>query len=263
MAVTEGREIERERAVQGAAWDSVHLGYFSDPETAVPLVEAVLETASRTRPDLIADIGGGTGFILGELARRGIDPGVKLLNLDLSPAQLAAGRHPRVRGVKGAVGDLRREQLLPGAGSILFIKRSVLHYLGPKGLVLALRHIRSQMEPGEYFIHQTACFDDDRAAACLNAVYAGLGTEKRYPPAATLAGFLVKTGFSVFSQRPCPALTLTSGDLGRRYNLDRATMAAIGRRVGERFGNLEGVFREGPEGFTARLHYRVFITRAD
>jgi hypothetical protein len=121
MAVAEGREIERERTVQGAAWDSVHLGYFSDPETAAPLAEAVLETASRTRPDLIADIGGGTDFILGELIRRRVVSGVKLLNLDLSSAQLSAGRHPRVRGVKGTAGGFRREQLLPGAGSILFI----------------------------------------------------------------------------------------------------------------------------------------------
>lgn len=63
MAVTEGRGIEREQVVQGAAGDSVHLGYFSDPETASVLVEAVLETASRSRPNLIADFGGGTGFI--------------------------------------------------------------------------------------------------------------------------------------------------------------------------------------------------------
>ena len=263
MAATEGRAIERERAVQGAAWDSVHLGYFSDPRAAAVLIGAVRETAARARPDLILDLGGGTGFILGELARRGIDRGVKLLNLDLSPAQLAVGRHPRIRTAEGDAAGFRREDLSAGAGSILFIMRSVLHYLGPEGMVPALRHIRCQMRPGEYFVHQTACFDDPRAAACLNAVYAGLGTGKRYPATAALARILAQTGFAVLDRRAAPALTLTADDLGRRYGLSREAMAALGRRVRERFGDLDGIFQGEPAGFTARLHYRVFVTRAD
>lgn len=262
MAATGGREIERERVVQGAAWDTAHLGYFADPETADALVGAVLETAARARPSLIVDLGGGTGFVLGELARRGIDPGVRLVNLDLSLVQLAAGGRARIRTVAGDAAAFRREQFTAGAESILWTMRSVLHYLGPKGLIPALRHIRSQMRPGEYFVHQTACFEDARAAACLNAVYAGLGTEKRYTAAAALAGALAETGFAVLSRRAAPSLTLTSEDLGRRYGLDREAMAEIGQRVAERFGEPEGVFRREGNGFTAWLHYRIFVTRA-
>jgi hypothetical protein len=118
------------------------------------------------------------------------------------------------------------------------------------------------MKPGEYFIHQTACFDDGRAAACLNAVYAGLGTEKRYPPAAVLAGHLVESGFAVLSRTPGPALRLTANDLGRRSGRSREEMEEIGREVRGRFGNLDGVFQGGPPEFTAYLHYRVFVTRA-
>lgn len=249
--------------MQGAAWDSVHLGYFSDPESADVLVETVLETVDRVRPVLIADLGGGTGFILGELARRGLDPRVGLLNLDLSPAQLAAGGRSGIRRLEEATESFQREQLLPGPGTILFIMRSVLHYLGRRGLVPGLRHIRSQMERGEYFIHQTACFDDRRGAACLNAIYAGLRTKKRYPPTAELTKSLLEAGFTVLDQKTCPALELTGEELGRRYGWGRAAIKDLGHRVAERFGRMEGIFRYGPEDFTAWLHYQVFVTRAD
>lgn len=263
MAVDGVREVERERIVQGAAWDAVHCGYFSDPEAAAGLVGAVLRRASKCRPETIADIGGGTGFILSELARKGLDPGIKLVNLDISPIQLAAARQPLVKRVQGTVEDFRREQIAAGKGPILFVMRSVLHYLGPEGVLPALQNIRAQMKPGEYFIHQTACFEDGLAAECLNFVYAGMGTKKRYPTDEDLRGLLEETGFAVCEARPGPALTLTSAELGRRYGLSPARMARVGREVGEGFGQRPGVFRTGQDGWTAWLHYRIFSTRAD
>ena len=255
-------EIERERAVQGRAWDEVHLGYFSDPGAADVLVESILRRAKEIRPEAVADLGGGTGFILAELARRGLEPGIGLVNLDVSPAQLAAVRNRRIRRVRGSVAGFRREEILDSGGAILFVMRSVLHYLGPEGVPAALGHIRDQARMGEYFIHQTACFDRVRDAACLNAVYAGMGTAKRYPATRELTGQLEAAGFTVIESRPAPPLILASKELGRRYGLSREEMEEVGRRVRESFGEIPGVFRSGRDGFTAYLNYRVFVTRA-
>ncbi len=254
--------IEREKSVQGRAWDSVHSGYFSDPETAAVLVEAVVSQAANSRPQTIVDLGGGTGFILSELARKGLDPGVNLVNLDISPAQLDAVRCPGVRRVEGAIGNFRREDLAAGTGAILFVMRSVLHYPGPEGLGTVLRHIRSQMRRGEYFIHQTACFDDEPAAGCLNAIYAALKTGKRYPATAALLGRLEEAGFAVAGQLTAPALALTAAALGERYGMSSAGLEEIGRKVSEKYGGRPGVFTTGESGWTAYLHYRVFVTRA-
>ncbi|MDP8237438.1 MAG: methyltransferase [Candidatus Erginobacter occultus] len=256
-------EIEREKSVQGRAWDSVHFGYFSDPETAAVLVDTVVRQSAKSRPQTIVDLGGGTGFILSELARKGLDPGINLVNLDLSPAQLAAVRLPGVRRVEGAIGNFRREDLAAGTGAILFVMRSVLHYPGPEGLGPALRHIRSQMRRGEYFIHQTACFDNKPAAECLNAIYAALKTGKRYPATATLLGRMEEAGFAVDGQLTAPALALTAAALGERYDRSPAGMEKIGRKVIEKYGGRPGVFKTGESGWTAYLHYRVFLTRAD
>ncbi len=262
MTVEGAGEFERERSVQGRAWDSVHLGYFSDPEAADVLADAVLRRAEESRPEAVADIGGGTGFILAELARRGLDPGVDLVNLDISPAQLAAGRHRKIRRVRGSVTGFRRTEILEGGGEILFVMRSVLHYLGPEGMPDALRHIRGQMKKGEYFIHQTACFDEGRDAGCLNAIYAGMGSAKRYPATGDLTSQLEAAGFWVVESRPAPPLVLTPGALGKRYGLSRDAMEEIGRGVRETFGIIPGVFEYGRNGFTAYLRYRVFVTRA-
>lgn len=262
MAGDEPREVERERTVQGAAWDGVHLGYFSDPAIAASLVEAVLEKAAECRPAAIVDIGGGTGFILGELDRRGLDPSIARVDVDVSHAQIGAIRNARIRGVPGSADGFRRESLLPGGGRMLFIMRSVLHYLGPEGLGRALRHIRSQMEAGEYFIHQTACFDTTRMAECLNALYAGLGTGKRYPTRDALAAALEAAGFAVCAQRRCPALTLTSEELESRYGVAPEALDAIRRELGARFADVPEVFEAGPDRFVACLYYRVFVTRS-
>lgn len=255
--------IERERAVQGPAWDSVHLGYFSDPRTAGTLVGAARRRAAESRPETIADIGGGTGFILGELARSGLDPAVDLVNLDISTAQLAAVRHRRIRRIVGSIDSFRRKDLAAGDGEILFLMRSVLHYLGREKLEPALSHIRSQMKRGEYFIHQSACFEDPAAAGCLSAIYAKMGTIKRYPAAGELAEKLAEAGFTVRERLACPALVLASADLGSRYGLGPAEMDRIGGEVAGEFGVRAGVFEAGTAGWTAWLHYRIFITRAE
>lgn len=262
MASDEPREVERERKVQGTAWDGVHLGYFSDPAIAASLVEAVLDKAAECRPAAIVDIGGGTGYILAELDRRGLDPSVALVDVDVSHAQIGAIRGARIRGVPGSADGFRRQDLLPEGGRMLFVMRSVLHYLGPAGLGRALRHIRSQMAPGEYFIHQTACFDTPRMAECMNALYAGLGTGKRYPTQAALTAALEAAGLSVQFHRRCPALTLTSEELESRYGVAPETLDTIRRELGARFADVPEVFEAGPGRFVACLHYRVFVTRA-
>ena len=59
--------LGREQIVHGASWAQVHGGYFSDPEVARPLVEAVGNVWDEARPDGVVDLGGGTGFMLGQI----------------------------------------------------------------------------------------------------------------------------------------------------------------------------------------------------
>ena len=70
-----------EQAVHGSSWGRMHGGYFSDPEVARPLVEAVRAVWREARPDRIVDLGGGTGYLLGQV-RAADAAGVALTVLD-------------------------------------------------------------------------------------------------------------------------------------------------------------------------------------
>ncbi|MBN2250974.1 MAG: hypothetical protein JW724_02730, partial [Candidatus Altiarchaeota archaeon] len=67
---SEEESVRREMKIHGTRWESFHHRYFSDPEVAEPLTEAILSAVDAARPDVIADLGGGTGFLLKELLRQ-------------------------------------------------------------------------------------------------------------------------------------------------------------------------------------------------
>lgn len=244
----------RERIVYGPAWDHVHGGYFSDPAVARPLVDAARKALRGARPDVVVDVGGGTGFVLRRLAARGVPAGVRLVNLDPSMRQLRADPSRRVSTLKGSLSTFRR----PKGGHLMLIMRSALHYEGRRGLLPALRHLRGQMREGELFIHQTACFARADDARRLNTVYRLMGTRKWYPTVAALRRALRQTGWNVLSESAAPALTLTSTDLAKRYALDASRIARIRRSVSAK----RGVFAAAGNGFTAHLHYRIFVCAA-
>ena len=254
--------IDKEAAVHGQPWDALHGGYFSDPAVAGPLVETVRKAVAEYRPDVVVDLGGGTGFLLSQLAAQGTD--IKLVNVDCSHAQLAVAGQAGISCLRGSVPEFTRRDAAPEGERLLLMMRSVLHYFGQNGLSPVLGHLRSQAKDGERFVHQTACFEEKGDAACLNALYQKMGTGKWYPTIGQLRTRLADAGWrqaDAGSERtgthPAPPLELTSEDLAARYGLSRDDVARIGAEMTEQFGETAGVFELRPDGFTAWLHYRI------
>jgi hypothetical protein len=255
-------KLGAEQAVHGPFWARMHGGYFSDPETARPLVEAVRQIHAESRPDVVVDLGGGTGFLLVQLKASGLGSESALVNLDCSAAQLKAAGGAEIFSVHGSVDGFRRDEVVPAGRTALWLMRSVLHYAGENGLDPVLRHLRSQAAPGEFWLHQTACFEREEDAACLNALYRKMRTEKWYPAVGDLRDRLESSGWRVEDVRPAPTLHLDSAELGRRYALDGAELRRIGQEMALEFDGRREVFRSAPAGFQADLHYRIFICAA-
>lgn len=262
MRLDPEQEVRKEVAIHGAEWSSLHGGYFSDPASAAPLLEEVLRAIEVSCPGTVFDLGGGTGFLLGELAKRGFDNSLRLINIDCSGVQLGRSRGGGITTVHRSLSDFRRGEIAPGPKPCLFMMRSVLHYFGEKGLLPILKHLRGQARKGEHFIHQTACFESRREAECLNLLYRLMGTGKWYPAASALAERLESAGWEVRASLPAPTLLLEWRDLMRRYGFDRAGAARIRGKILEEFGEEEGLFEALPEGFRAYLRYRIYGCRA-
>lgn len=251
-----------EQAVHGATWGRMHGGYFSDPEVARPLVEAVRGIWEEARPDRIVDLGGGTGFLLSRLRAAGLDAGTALVMLDDSPPQLAEAEKAGLTCVRGAAEAFRRADAVPPGHRALWTMRSVLHYAGEGGLAPLLAHLRAQAVPGEFWVHQTACFERGEDAACLNALYGKMRTGKWYPTVSDLCARLSAAGWRVDEVRPAPALHLEARDLGVRYGLDESERRRIRKEMAAEFGASQPAFHISADGFQADLHYRIFICRA-
>jgi hypothetical protein len=250
--------IQKESRVHGREWETLHNGYFSDAAVAEPFLKTVLKAAHREKPTAVVDLGGGTGFLLGELVRRGIKSSVALVNFDASAKQLETVREPRIVCRQGSIDRLDRENIVPKPGKWLLIMRSVLHYYGEAGLLPLLTHLRSQTAAGERFIHQTACFDLAEDAGRLNALYLAMESGKWYPTAEMLVKTLERTGWRADSAVTAPPLELTSTDLEKRYGLNTARLSEIEKMLLTRFGEEEGVFERTPGGFRLFLHYRIY-----
>lgn len=249
--------VSKESGVHGQQWNAMHGGYFSDPAIADPFIEFVQKAIDVSRPGVIVDLGGGTGFVLHELTKRCSDPGICLVNLDVSQKQLNVTHHSRILSIRRSIAEFRRSDIDPGDKSFLFIMRSALHYFGKGGLMPLLRHLRSQMKHGEFFVHQTACFNSANGARCLNRLYDCMGTGKWYPTSKQLCGFLEKAGWGIMSVDPAPALALTSEDLGRRYRLSKHRLAEIRNEMAKSPGEKNDILRLTPKGFCAYLHYQT------
>jgi len=181
-----------------------------------------------------------------------------LINLDASAEQLDQGSDPRVKRIEASLSELRRAQFAKKDETALFIMRSVLHYFGSDGLVPILKKLRRVMQPGEYFLHQTACFEEVAAAKCLNKLYELMGTDKWYPMRTALCMALTEAGWQVEAAMPAPPLPLGSLDLARRYNLAPATLTQIQKTLCSDCGECARVFEGTRRGFTAYLPYMIF-----
>ena len=248
-----------EKAVHGTSWAHVHGGYFSDPVVARPLVETVRKIWAMARPDVVVDLGGGTGFLLSQVRKAGIGEGTALVNLDCSPAQLHVAGTTGISSVCGSVDGFRREEVVPAGRPALWLMRSVLHYSGEAGLMPLLRHLRAQAKAGEYWVHQTACFERQEDADALNLLYRRMRTNKWYPAVADLQERLAAAGWRVDSIRPAPVLPLDSVELGRRYGLGEDELRRIEVEMAPEFSGQNEVLRLTPTGFQADLRYRIFV----
>lgn len=253
--------VGTEKVVHGQRWGAVHNGYFSDPAIARPLIKAVTGVLAESPADVIADLGGGTGFMLSQLAQEEIGSAL-LVNINCSDAQLALVNQANISLVRSSIDEFRRTGVATRNQRLLLMMRSVLHYFGESGLQPLLRHLRSQMEPGEFFVHQSAVFDNEEDAVCLNTLYQQMRTQKWYPSTAEMETRLADSGWRVTGSVAAPALLLDSVDLGLRYALDAGDLARIRNAMIEKFGTTNRPFRLTSSGFCAELHYRIFTCAA-
>jgi SAM-dependent methyltransferase len=258
----ERQSIAREIGVHGLHWDRVHEGYFSDVTVARPFVEAVERALLSFKPKVVADLGGGTGIILRRLLRVSDPDRMRLVNVDISPPQLAQCHDARIEALRVSAADVTREDLGVDDGRLMLLMRSLLHYFGRDALAPFLRHIRRQLQPGEVFIHQSACFERPRDAECLNRLYQLMRTEKWYPTMAHLTAMLEAADLKVHQACPAPPLALTSSELMERYRLKAEELPSIRDELLGEYGNVPGVFEPSGEGFVARLHYAIFTCQA-
>lgn len=249
--------IQREEAVHGDAWHSVHGGYFSDQAVAAPLLEKARSLAVESGAKRIIDLGGGNGFILGRLKADGI--GAALLNLESSEPQLAAARRAGIPCARGSVATFTRCEVNPGESRSLFIMRSVLHYFGEDSLRPVVRHIHAQVGQGEFWLHQTASFENAADADCLNTLYSMIRTTKWYPTVTFMRQCLNDEGWQVREILPCPPLPLTSAALAARYGLSAADIGDIRKRLGTGVPVPDTVFQRTDDGFCAYLHYWLYV----
>ncbi len=229
---------------------------------AWPFLNTIEEIIDKSHPAVIADLGGGTGFILGELLRRSNTAEMKLINVDVSSKQLSLCLDKRIVTICESASLVTRRHLQVGDGALLLIARSLLHYFGKFGSRSLLRNIRSLLREGELFIHQSACFGQDSDARCLNLLYSLMGTEKWYGTEGEMTEMLQQAGLEICSSSPAPTLHLSSRDLSERYGLSPERISSIRTEVKRQHGNIPDVFSPTDDGFDAWLHYRIFVCRA-
>lgn len=250
--------IGTEKVVHGPRWGTLHNGYFADPTIAQPLLNTVIDILAHSSADVIVDLGGGTGFLLSHLATHDIGPALTLKNVDCSEAQLAVTGNAVIAPVHKSLDDFKRSDVAGAGQRLLMMMRSVLHYVGETGLRPLLHHIRAQAQEGEFFVHQTASFDNEDDAACLNALYNYMHTPKWYPMTNELTRDLTDSGWRVTNTMAAPTLLLTSDDLALRYALDAIALTQIRDKMAREFGAKNRVFHLTPSGFHACLPYRIF-----
>ncbi|MBF0556666.1 MAG: class I SAM-dependent methyltransferase [Nitrospirae bacterium] len=256
-------ELNNHGKITGKLWDGIHGGYFSNKDAAAPLVLTVLSRINPLSPPAaVADLGGGTGFILKEIAQQLNDPSIRLINIDMSGSQLSESRAGQILTIHCPIEAVKRETLLPQNGTLLFIMRSVLHYFGSGGIGGALSHIRQQMRPGECFIHQTACFETDSHAVLLNELFRITGLNKWFPSVNELNKILSANGFIQTLDKEVAALPVSSRDFAKRYDIDDKMLMEIGQKIKARYGEIPKVFETCGGEFTFYLHCRIFISEA-
>jgi len=257
-----GYEIKREAHVHGKLWGKVASGYFSDKRMARDYVAVILRVARDYIPSVIVDLGGGTGFILEQLVESGLAENVTLVALDESESQLAVCKHPRITSMKGAFQSFRRADIADETGRMMVICRSVLQYAGIFGQKPWLKHVRSQMKPGEWFIHQSGCSGDIEGALELDVLFELMGVDKWVPHKEALVRLLIQAGFEIKDDFPMPPVEMISEELVVRYGVSPETLVRIEADLRRTCANRPDLFKLTPAGFIFNFPYRVFLCKA-
>ena len=256
------QSASKEASIYGRRWSTIHSGYFSDPQVAFPLIEVIKQAITANRPKVVADLGGGTGFILKELLKHQELSNVRLVNVDASPLQLSECVDDRICHLQSPVDQVTRSQFQTNDDGLLVIARSLLHYFGSSGLRPLLRHIQRQLKKGKIFVHQSACFENVEDAECLNLVYKMMSTRKWYGTVDNLKSMLTDAGFSVCDVRPAAKLQLDSDELSERYQLSSQQRVLIQKEIERLYGQKPEVFTSSGDRFTLWLHYYIFTCKA-
>jgi SAM-dependent methyltransferase len=260
---SEEQSVEQEMRVHGRRWETIHGGHFSDPEAAQPLVEAILKAIDLSHPNVVADLGGGTGFILKELLKRRALPGIRLVNVDISPSQLQECQDERIRPLQASVAQVTRQDLAAGEDGLLLVARAILHYFSQPAQRQLLSHLRGQLREGELFVHHSACFQNGKDAECLSLLYERMGTQKWYGTLSEMDALLKEEGWSISQVRPAPSILLDSKDLAERYSLSPQQISSIREEIGQVYNQKPEVFVFSEDGFRAWLHAYVFSCKAE
>jgi hypothetical protein len=248
---------DNEKKLYGETWNTVYGGYFADSEMARPLVSAVLGAVDESGPSVIADLGGGTGFVLGEIGRAvGPARNPRLVCVDSACEQLDDCPE-QILTVQCPVERVKRVMLAGAGESILLCIRSVLHYFGEAGLAPVLADLRAVLSPGEYLVHQSLCFEDPGEQEIANLLYEMMDTGKWYPTVGGLVGVLEASGLRVVETRRAESLAIESEELVERYGVEPGRMEEIGRELARRSPETSRVFVARQEGFTVVLDYTV------
>ena len=255
-------DVKREAHVHGKLWAKQASGFFSDPNMAKDYVAAIMRVARDYPPSAIADLGGGTGFILEQLVATNIAENIKLVNIDESDVQLAMCKHPRIVPMKGAFESFRRADIVSETGKMMVISRSVLQYGGIFKQKPWLDHVRGQMKPGEWFVHQSGCAEDAEGALALDAMFEQMDVGKWVPHKEALVRLLVQAGFGITDAFPVPAVEMVSEELSVRYGVSPDTLARIKADLQRTCSNRPDLVKFSPSGFSFNFPYYVFLCKA-
>jgi cyclopropane fatty-acyl-phospholipid synthase-like methyltransferase len=222
-----------------------------------------MEAIQTNKPDTIADLGGGTGFILKQLLKQqNFLKTIRLINVDISPLQQSENNDLQIINIQTSIDKLTRNQLQPNKNGLMLIARSILHYFGAANLKDVLQHIRNLLKKGEIFIHQTACFKNITDAECLNEIYKLMGTQKWYTTINELKSTLTDVGFQVYDVCTASNLQLDSTDLMERYHLNSERVKTIQEQIEQKYGQKTQIYTCSSDHFTAWLDYTIFSCKA-
>lgn len=142
---------QNERKLYGAYWNDVYGGYFSDPEIARPLVDSIVRVVDEREPLVIADIGGGTGFVLSQVEKAlGNTERIRFLCVDAAREQLDDCADP-LETLQCPMEEIDRSMLARPPECLLLCMRSVLHYFGREALGEHLGRLRAALDEGEFW----------------------------------------------------------------------------------------------------------------